>query len=240
MILDKNIEVKIGARNLTPIKKYYPNSNIGDIIQISQKLCLEVARCNILDCICNNCQNEYKQSATRIIKVPLRESLCGNCMFLYGQENMKKTTRTETSRKRRSKITKQFYLTEYGKLIAKKTGQKHSEHLKSRTDLHKIFTSNLPRMYGENHPNFNPNKNEFEIYSREVRVITERTYKENINLINPNELRRTVCGIKDGYQLDHIVSVKFGFDNNISPEIIGGLENIQMLPWKENRNKWHK
>lgn len=92
----------------------------------------------------------------------------------------------------------------------------------------------------EKHPRFNPNKPKFQEYAYKVRLITEKTYKENEKIINPLNYTRSLCGTENGYQLDHIISVKFGFDNNIPPEIIGGLENLQMLPWKENRNKWHK
>ena len=42
----------------------------------------------------------------------------------------------------------------------------------------------------------------------------------------------------DAYQIDHILSVKYGFENKIDPKVIGNIKNLQMLPWKENRYKW--
>ena len=96
----------------------------------------------------------------------------------------------------------------------------------------------IPSMCGMNHPRWNPNKSEFRAYASKVRIISEEVYKTNINAINPNDHRRTLCGTDGGYQLDHIISIKFGFDNGIDPSTIGNLNNLQMLPWKENRSKW--
>ncbi len=90
----------------------------------------------------------------------------------------------------------------------------------------------------ENHPRWRKNKPEFQAYAYKVRRLTETTYKENIKIINPDNLPRTLCGIKNGYQLDHKVSIKFGFENKIPPEELAKLDNLQMLSWKRNREKW--
>ena len=93
----------------------------------------------------------------------------------------------------------------------------------------------LPNMSGENHPRWNPNKDEFALYRSKVAAITRL---QDINLLEHSDKPRGLCGVDGAYQLDHIISVKCGFDNNISPEIIGAIGNLQFLPWKENRNKW--
>ena len=240
MIIEKNIIVKIGRRNLSLVRIHYPNAKDRDILEIPQKLCLEIARCNVLECICDQCGNYYTQSATRMIEMPQREYFCGYCMHSLGMEKMKKTWRTERKRKEQSEKLFEFYATEEGKQSRKSAGERHSEYLKSRTDLHETFTSNLPRMYGEDHPNFNPNKTEFQQYWREVKTITEKVYREHKDIINPNGHQRTLSGVENGYQLDHIISVKRGFNEGISPEIIGGVDNLQILPWEENRKKWHR
>ena len=92
---------------------------------------------------------------------------------------------------------------------------------------------------GELHPRWNKNKTEFKKYCNKVRLLTERIYKENLNILNPHGLKRTLCGVEDGYQLDHKISVKFGFENNISPEELSKVSNLQLIPWKENRDKWY-
>lgn len=40
------------------------------------------------------------------------------------------------------------------------------------------------------------------------------------------------------WQLDHIITVKYGYDNNILASLIGSIENIRFIPWRLNRSKW--
>ena len=39
------------------------------------------------------------------------------------------------------------------------------------------------------------------------------------------------------FHIDHKISIKWGFDNNIPEKHIAHLDNLQMLWWKENFNK---
>lgn len=43
-----------------------------------------------------------------------------------------------------------------------------------------------------------------------------------------------------GHHLDHICSISEGYKNNISPEIIGNIKNLQFIPWDENYKKGSK
>jgi hypothetical protein len=96
----------------------------------------------------------------------------------------------------------------------------------------KIISSNSNRI-GENHPRFNPNKPEFKEYWRQVKVETD---KNNLSLLE-NSSKRGKAGVNGAYHLDHIISVKYGFDNNISPIIIGSKENLRFISWEENYKK---
>ena len=97
-----------------------------------------------------------------------------------------------------------------------------------------------PQMSGENHPRWNPNKTAYKAYWNKVRQVTEETYTTNKSVINPTDLPRTLCGVERGWQLDHRISVKRGYLLGINPKVIGGLDNLQMLPWESNRAKWHR
>jgi len=77
---------------------------------------------------------------------------------------------------------------------------------------------------------------EYRQYRGRVTWLTELTYREYKDIINPDNHPRTRAG-KDGYQIDHIESVKKCFDAGLPPEHCARLENLQMLPWKENRIK---
>lgn len=83
----------------------------------------------------------------------------------------------------------------------------------------------------------NPNPSEFKRYRNKVEFLTEKTYVEFIEEINPNRLPRTLAGVEGGYHLDHIISVKEGFIKGLDPEKIANKENLQMLPWLENVRK---
>jgi hypothetical protein len=76
-------------------------------------------------------------------------------------------------------------------------------------------------------------------YKNLVHRLSEKEYQQHIDTINPLGYTRTLCGVDGGYQLDHIVTVRFGFDNNIPAEVLAEKNNLRMLPWKENlsRNK---
>lgn len=96
----------------------------------------------------------------------------------------------------------------------------------------------IPSMTGENHPRWNPERTEMLKYSGRVHHLTKKTYETNKHIINPNDHPRTRCGVEGGYQLDHIVGIKEGFHRGIPPEELARVENLQMLPWKKNRDKW--
>ena len=71
-------------------------------------------------------------------------------------------------------------------------------------------------------------------YKNKVYKLSEQTYVKYKDKINPNGYPRTLCGVDGGWQLDHIKSVRQCFDEKISPEHASNLNNLTMLPWKEN------
>jgi hypothetical protein len=81
------------------------------------------------------------------------------------------------------------------------------------------------------------NRSEFKIYLRAVHHLTTAVYREHKQVINPHSYPRTRCGIEGGYQLDHKISVKEGFERKLPIHEIAHINNLQMLSWKENRNK---
>lgn len=79
-----------------------------------------------------------------------------------------------------------------------------------------------------------PDTDKFKRYKNTVHRLSEKTYQDNVDIINPDRHPRTLAGVEGGYQLDHIVTVRFGFDNNIPPEALSEADNLRMLPWKKN------
>ncbi|MFN5417943.1 MAG: hypothetical protein ACK5B9_12870 [Flavobacteriia bacterium] len=73
------------------------------------------------------------------------------------------------------------------------------------------------------------NKLLFDIYKKEVWDVTN---SQNLSLLPDFDKR----GFKS-YHLDHKVSIYYGFKNNILPETIGFIDNLRMIPYKENMIK---
>lgn len=71
-------------------------------------------------------------------------------------------------------------------------------------------------------------------YRNLVNRLSEKTYAEFIDEINPNRYPRTLCGVDGGWQLDHIKTVKDCFDQGVDPTIVANKTNLRMLPWKTN------
>ena len=77
-------------------------------------------------------------------------------------------------------------------------------------------------------------------YREKVYYWTAKNYKKNKDIINPDNLPRTLHGVEGGYQLDHIFPINEGYKQGIPAEQIAATENLQMLAWKENRLKGDK
>jgi len=71
-------------------------------------------------------------------------------------------------------------------------------------------------------------------YKSKVMSITRR---QPIHLLENHEKIRGLAGTKNGYQLDHIITIKDGFEKNINPHIIGNIKNLRFISWEENLKK---
>lgn len=68
-------------------------------------------------------------------------------------------------------------------------------------------------------------------YYREVRKITRQ---QDIRILENYDKLRGLCGVDGAYQLDHIIPVSVGYEQNIAPATIGHISNLQIIPWKDN------
>lgn len=76
-------------------------------------------------------------------------------------------------------------------------------------------------------------KSALDLYRREVSKITN---SQDLNSLENFE-KRGHQNKPGRYAIDHKISVMYGFKNSISPEIIGGIDNLQMLTHAENSAK---
>jgi hypothetical protein len=79
------------------------------------------------------------------------------------------------------------------------------------------------------------NKNGWGRFKFLVWYYSEKSYKEHYHLINKNN---NVRGSE--YHLDHRYSLYEGFINNVSPKIIGGYKNLEIIEKYKNLSKGKK
>lgn len=75
---------------------------------------------------------------------------------------------------------------------------------------------------------------EWKVYKQTVYTLTGHTYRAYRDVINPDDLPQGLAGTEGAYQVDHIVPVRWCFDNNIPTEVCAHHTNLQMLGWREN------
>ena len=78
----------------------------------------------------------------------------------------------------------------------------------------------------------------FKIYRHQVTKFTKKV----LHLVEGyDKSKHGRCGVKGAHQIDHIVTVEYGFLNGIAPEQIATPKNLRFIPWEENlaRKKKH-
>ena len=75
---------------------------------------------------------------------------------------------------------------------------------------------------------------EFKKYQHKVHKLT---HKVKHLIEGYDSEKHGKMGKSGAYQIDHIIDIKFGFDNNIPEEKIADLSNLQFIPWEENIKK---
>lgn len=75
---------------------------------------------------------------------------------------------------------------------------------------------------------------EWKIYKSAVTKLTRKNYLANKDKINPNNLPTGKAGTEGAYHIDHIVPIRYCYNNNIPETICAHPDNLQMLGWREN------
>jgi hypothetical protein len=75
---------------------------------------------------------------------------------------------------------------------------------------------------------------EWKIYKSAVTNLTRVNYKLHRNQINPNNLQQGKAGMLCAHHLDHIVPIRYCFNNNIPIDLCAHQDNLQILGWREN------
>jgi hypothetical protein len=73
----------------------------------------------------------------------------------------------------------------------------------------------------------------YEVYRRQVNFLSEKTYEQHRDKINPDGLERGMLT----HHLDHIYPVVLGFMNGLPAEDLAHWRNLRVIPHVENRSK---
>jgi hypothetical protein len=83
----------------------------------------------------------------------------------------------------------------------------------------------------------------FNSYEDYIKSLPEwKRYRNEVDRLTKQQLlhelqhydKRGPNGKEGAYTLDHIISVALGFKNGIDPNIIASINNLRMIPWKDN------
>lgn len=78
-------------------------------------------------------------------------------------------------------------------------------------------------------------------YRDKVRKMSDAYYHLNEATLNPHKYNRSRPDLDpNAVQLDHLISIIYGFKNNLSPEMIADPLNLRVIPAKTNLSKHKK
>lgn len=72
------------------------------------------------------------------------------------------------------------------------------------------------------------------------RLVRQITRKQDMSTLENFDKIRGLNGRPGAYQIDHIISIDEGYKNSLSPDRIGGIANLRIIPWEENIKKSNK
>lgn len=139
-------------------------------------------------------------------------------------------------------LIKEMYLREYMSCdeIAKKTGltapfiDKYLSKCKFRRDKGSAASIGLVKRYRD--MNYDDYLNIIDEYYKYELKVLKITRQQPIKML-PNYEKRGNSGVDGAYHLDHKYSIIEGFKNNVKPELIGNIKNLEFIPWEKNLNK---
>ena len=241
MLLSKLHIINITSRNITKWSNYLGYKVERGELEVTSEQVMEmnVAKTK-LDCVCERCGKNYQTVSCKAKDKPRKLVLCESCgrsddlkVYYKTEEGKKKSIKcgisiknSENHKKSRKLVTDKFR-----SWLTTEAGNEFINKLIVRVSVDFV-------KYGSDNGRWNPDKDDLKAYRR---IAYRHTYRNKpIYSTWENYDKIGKSGITGAYQLDHIIPIKYGFDNNICPSVIGHIDNLQIIPWKENRSKWDK
>ena len=198
----------------------------------------------LIVCSCEVCGAEYLEIYRNITRSKFSEKFCKKC-------------RHEVKRKHLSTLKIDFYKSVAGKKAKQHLSRLVKEQAKKKigafsienrqkqanclSELHKDpegpYAKHVFKVTkGLSHPNW---RNDKEAYNEYKSKVYSETRKWNLHSLKRAD-KRGLCGIPSATQLDHKLSIYYGYNHHIDPTIVGHICNLQFVSWKQNRTKGKK
>lgn len=175
------------------------------------------------------------EETRRKISEALRNRENGNCWLgkKHSEETKLRMSKSAKLRAERGIIPDNTGREPWNKGLTKETDDRIIKY--SSTQTGQLREGNYPKK--DFHWNWKDDTNyskPFYHYRKLVSKLTKATYKKYKHIINPDNKMIGRCGVEGAHQIDHIISVHYGFLNNISAEEISAIDNLKLLTWEEN------
>jgi hypothetical protein len=191
---------------------------------------------------CPNCKIEltYKISS-QYYEAERKNRKCRKCGCGWSKGQTKETNKSiarmaeNVSKSNKGKTPWNVGLTKETSDIIKKISEKNKEY--KHTDEIKILIGNHSKQRwkdGLYDNQYGKNYKEFKKYQHKVHKLS---HKIKHLIKGYDATKHGKMGKSGAYQIDHIIDIKFGFDNNIPVEKIADISNLQFIKWEENIKK---
>lgn len=194
---------------------------------------------------CPSCGNEIKHSSKiGAINCHNQKRKCYSCGNSQKEKpsNEERQIQINKQSKRMKEIRKisppwNKGLTKENSEILRVMGESHNGHKHTEETKKLISKTSKDRWNSGFYDNIFNTPPEFFKYQSKVHKLTRKV----AHLIEGYDKKKQgKCGVEGAYQIDHIVSIKYGFENNMEPEKIADIQNLRFIPWEENLKRRSK
>lgn len=155
----------------------------------------------------------------------------------FGKE-LGKQKYNESIKKRAGANSLQWFIERYGKETGTQKFNEYSDRQRYTNSIEYYIEKYGPELgeslYYDRYPKPEYDLNVYAEYKKAVYSLSNKVYEMNKDVVNPNGYTRTRMGVEGGWQLDHIKPVNECFTEGISVEDASVVDNLRMLPWKDN------
>jgi hypothetical protein len=178
---------------------------------------------------------KQKKEATSLTKYGAKSSLLNpqiqekRRLTMLAKYGVEQPTLNESIKLRAAAGIKQSYINDPG--LAQR--QVQSKKIKYGHDLESCVDKSRATQIANGRWVDPAKRTEWAQYKFRVKYLTAKIYKKHKHIINPDDLLIGRCE----YQIDHIYSIRHGFENSVAPEVIASVHNLRVLWHVDNKSK---